>query len=125
MLKLQRGGLGQMSIWQTSITISNQTGDSFNLNAGASSGIDAGVWPPVLTPNKAFAPFQQGWDFQIKFNAVYENAQGTSTLNMSMYADSVQVFHGYLSQVPDDPPIYPASSGIAPTPFIGVFTIAI
>jgi hypothetical protein len=73
-------------------------------------------------------PFEQGFNFQIKFTAVYVYQQSTApqkpTVSLYMYGDGAQVFTLSIGQSPSNPPPYPGSYANATGSTSATFTIA-
>jgi hypothetical protein len=61
-----------MSTYRTNVTLNNNTNCALALNTSKSSGIDTNVWPTTLNPCQQDFTFQQGFNFQIKFDAYYD-----------------------------------------------------
>jgi len=92
---------------------------SLALDTSASEGIDTSVWPSEIGPNTNVPTFAQGWNFQIKFVAVY--VRNDNPIGLDFYADGVQVFD---CKVESNPDTFQGSSANQDGPFNVFFTIA-
>jgi len=118
-----------MTTYFADITIINNTKDTLSFVANESSGVHENEWPTRLSPGQTYGPFQQGFNFQIKFNAAFANlnasTQPTPTVYLYMYGDGVQVFSTHINQSPNNPTPYPGSiSTKGKTLVSAIFTIA-
>jgi len=111
-----------MSTYKTQITLSNKTNYQLTLDEKRSSGL-GGSWPSTIAVGEAVTPFDQGWDFQIKFSAWYK-AEGTdgSEIEFSFYADEAQVFSQSISSDPEDE--FSDSSSTNGGPMVAAFVAA-
>jgi hypothetical protein len=102
-----------LSSFFANITLVNNSSDTLTLDAGASNGLHVNDWPYQIPPKATLGPFTQGFNFQIKFNAVYANQAATSpqkpSVNLYMYGDAMQVFSTQITQNPNNPPPFPSS----------------
>jgi hypothetical protein len=119
-----------MTTFHAHMTIVNNSSDILTLDTSASSGINThgeNDWPTQINAQTTVGPFEQGFDGQIKFTAVYVNQQsGASqkpTVSLYMYGDGVQVFSTEITQSPSPPP-YPGSYANATGSTSVTFTIA-
>ncbi|MEM7585461.1 MAG: hypothetical protein AAF560_18875 [Acidobacteriota bacterium] len=89
-----------MSTFTSNITLTNNSKYTLQLNTGASSGLGSS-WPATLQaynphkPSESTYQFQQGFDFQIKFVAVYDVERGSEpneSVGLQYYGDGVQKF---------------------------------
>lgn len=116
-----------LSSFKADIMLVNNSSDTLTLDSGASNGIHSNGWPYQIPPKATLGPFTQGFNFQIKFNAIYFNQASTQpqkpTLNLYMYGDAVQVFSTQISQTPNNPPPYPSSFTTVTGSSAATFTI--
>ncbi len=90
-----------MSTFTSNITLKNLSPYTLNLNGGSSSGLSSKDWPKTMqaydpnNPSASTYQFQQGFDGQIKFTAVYTVEGGSApneSVGLQYYGDGVQKF---------------------------------
>jgi len=119
-----------MTTFHAHITIVNNTSDVFTLDTSASSGINTHGYsfPTQLNANSTTGPFEQGFDLQINFTAVYVDTTSTASpqpqVALHMYGDGAQVFTVQIKQTPSSPQPFPASTCDATGSTSATFTIA-
>lgn len=91
-----------MSTFNSIIELINESNAVLTLDRVHSSGIDLNVWPKTLSnvPGQNHYKFEQGFNFQIKFNALYYAANNAS-ISLNYYADAIQTFS---ISAPTNPP---------------------
>jgi hypothetical protein len=115
-----------VSTYFADITIINNPKDTLTFVPSESTGVHENEWPTRLAPGKTYGPFQQGFNFQIKFNAAFANMAApdpTPTIWLYMYGDGVQVFSTHITQSPNNPAPYPGSISTHRNPRSATFTI--
>ncbi|MBW4621676.1 MAG: hypothetical protein KME17_20220 [Cyanosarcina radialis HA8281-LM2] len=82
-----------MSTFHSAIELINNSNVVLTLDPVHSSGIDFKLWPKTLSnvPGQNHYKFKQGFNFQIKFKALYYAANNAS-ISLNYYADALQTF---------------------------------
>ncbi len=100
-----------MSTFTSNITLTNQSEYTLTLDTGSSSGLSDAPWPQTLqaydssNPSASTYQFQQGFDWQIKFTAVYDVQDGSApneSVGLQYYGDGTNKFSQSIQHNPSN-----------------------